>query len=166
MKGFFSGAAPLAADTIADLKDLTGATMCEVYGSTETTAMATITPWGGEIKPGTVGVPVADTDIKIMAVDDPDKELLMRFFEDELMFMSELEHQEALEQMRSKLAERRAQMEMEAQAAVEEDNSGMAMGGPGYDTKMGGTPPAAVNSEMMSAEGGAQIPLGEQGMME
>ncbi|MBW2441469.1 MAG: long-chain fatty acid--CoA ligase [Deltaproteobacteria bacterium] len=75
MKGFFSGAAPLAADTIADLKDLTGATMCEVYGSTETTAMATITPWGGEIKPGTVGVPVADTDIKIVAVDDPDKEL-------------------------------------------------------------------------------------------
>ena len=75
MKGFFSGAAPLAADTIKDLNDLTGAMMCEVYGSTETTAMVSITPWGGEIKPGTVGVPVADTDIKIVAVDDPDKEL-------------------------------------------------------------------------------------------
>jgi long-chain acyl-CoA synthetase len=75
MKGFFSGAAPLAAGTIKDLKDLTGATMCEVYGSTETTAMVTITPWGGRIKPGTVGVPVADTDIKIVEVDDPDKEL-------------------------------------------------------------------------------------------
>ena len=75
MKGFFSGAAPLAADTIKDLKDLTGATMCEVYGSTETTAVVSITPWGGQIKPGTVGVPVADTDIKIVAVDDPDKDL-------------------------------------------------------------------------------------------
>jgi long-chain acyl-CoA synthetase len=75
MKGFFSGAAPLAADTISDLKDLTGATMCEVYGSTETTAMATITPWGGKIKPGTVGVPVADTNVRIVAVDDPGKEL-------------------------------------------------------------------------------------------
>ena len=75
MKGFFSGAAPLAADTIKDLKDLTGATMCEVYGSTETTAMVTITPWGGRIKPGTVGVPVADTDIKIVKVDDSAKEL-------------------------------------------------------------------------------------------
>jgi long-chain acyl-CoA synthetase len=75
MKGFFSGAAPLAANTIKDLNDLTGAMMCEVYGSTETTAMVSITPWGGEIKPGTVGVPVADTDIKIVAVDDPDKEL-------------------------------------------------------------------------------------------
>jgi len=75
MKGFFSGAAPLAADTITDLKDLTGAMMCEVYGSTETTAMVSITPWGGRIKPGTVGVPVADTDIKIVAVDDPGKAL-------------------------------------------------------------------------------------------
>ena len=75
MKGFFSGAAPLAADTIKDLKDTTGATMCEVYGSTETTAMVSITPWGGRIKPGTVGVPVADTDIKIVAIDDPDKEI-------------------------------------------------------------------------------------------
>ena len=43
MKGFFSGAAPLAADTIRDLKELTGATMCEVYGSTETTAVVSIT---------------------------------------------------------------------------------------------------------------------------
>jgi long-chain acyl-CoA synthetase len=75
MKGFFSGAAPLAADTIKDLKDLTGATMCEVYGSTETTAMVSITPWRGRIKPGTVGVPVADTEIKIVEIDDPDKEL-------------------------------------------------------------------------------------------
>jgi long-chain acyl-CoA synthetase len=75
MKGFFSGAAPLAADTIKDLNDLTGAMMCEVYGSTETTAMVSITPWGGTIKPGTVGVPVADTDIKIVSMDDPGKEL-------------------------------------------------------------------------------------------
>ena len=75
MKGFFSGAAPLAANTINDLKDLTGATMCEVYGSTETTAVVSITPWGGRIKPGTVGVPVADTDIKIVDTDNPDREL-------------------------------------------------------------------------------------------
>ena len=75
MKGFFSGAAPLAADTINDLKELTGATMCEVYGSTETTAVATITPWGGEVKPGTVGVPVPDTDIKIVELDNHEKEL-------------------------------------------------------------------------------------------
>jgi long-chain acyl-CoA synthetase len=69
VKGFFSGAAPLAADTIRDLHELTGATMCEVYGQTETSPIATVTPWKGVIKPGTVGIPVSDTDIKIINID-------------------------------------------------------------------------------------------------
>jgi long-chain acyl-CoA synthetase len=69
IKGFFSGAAPLAADTLRQLKDLTGATMLEVYGLTETTPIATVTPWGGKIKPGTVGTPVPSTDVKIVDVD-------------------------------------------------------------------------------------------------
>ena len=73
LKGFFSGAAPLSAATINDLRELTGATMCEVYGSTETAPVATVTPWGGTIKPGTVGVPVPDTDVKIVDVADPGK---------------------------------------------------------------------------------------------
>ena len=75
IKGFFSGAGPLAADTIRDLKELTGATICEVYGLTETTPIATVTPWGGVIKPGTVGVPVSDTDIKIMDIETGKKEM-------------------------------------------------------------------------------------------
>jgi long-chain acyl-CoA synthetase len=75
IKGFFSGAAPLAADTIRDLKDCTGAMMCEAYGLTETAPFITVTPWGGTNKPGTVGVPVSDTDIRIVNVNDPEKEL-------------------------------------------------------------------------------------------
>jgi len=75
VKGFFSGAAPLAADTIKDLKEVTGATMCEVYGSTEAGPFMTVTPWGGEVKPGTVGVPVPDTDIKIVDLETGEKEL-------------------------------------------------------------------------------------------
>ena len=75
IKGFFSGAAPLADDTIRDLKNLTGASMCEVYGATETSPVASITPWGGQVKPGTVGVPVPDTDIKIVDLDTGDNEL-------------------------------------------------------------------------------------------
>lgn len=75
VKGFFSGAAPLAADTIRDLKELTGSTMCEVYGSAETAPFATVTPWGGEVKPGTVGIPIPDTDVKIVDIADPEKEL-------------------------------------------------------------------------------------------
>ena len=75
MRGFFSGAAPLAADTIRNLKEISGKIVCEGYGTTETACLATSTPWGGTIKPGTVGVPLPDTDIKIVSIDDPDKEL-------------------------------------------------------------------------------------------
>jgi long-chain acyl-CoA synthetase len=75
IKGFFSGAAPLAADTIKDLNDLTGAMMCEVYGSTEAGPFVTITPWGGQVKPGTVGVPVADTDVKIVDIETGETEM-------------------------------------------------------------------------------------------
>lgn len=75
IKGFFSGAAPLAADTIKDLNDLTGAMMCEVYGSTEAGPFITITPWGGQVKPGTVGIPVADTDVKIVDIETGETEL-------------------------------------------------------------------------------------------
>ncbi|MFZ5569161.1 MAG: long-chain-fatty-acid--CoA ligase [Thermodesulfobacteriota bacterium] len=76
IKGFFSGAAPLAAETIAELQRLSGASMCEVYGLTETAPIACVTPWGGVIKPGTVGCPVPDTLVKIVDLEDPDKECL------------------------------------------------------------------------------------------
>ncbi|VEN75357.1 Long-chain-fatty-acid--CoA ligase [Candidatus Desulfarcum epimagneticum] len=75
VKGFFSGAAPLAADTIKKLQDITGGLICEVYGATETSAAAAGTPWGGVIKPGTVGLPFPDTDVKIVQTDDPSKEM-------------------------------------------------------------------------------------------
>jgi long-chain acyl-CoA synthetase len=75
IKGFFSGAAPLAADTIQQLKDLTGATMLEVYGLTETAPIATVTPWGGKMKPGTVGIPVPNTDVKVVDVETGKEEL-------------------------------------------------------------------------------------------
>jgi len=75
IKGFFSGAAPLAADTIQQLKDLTGATMLEVYGLTETAPIATVTPWGGKIKPGTVGIPVPNTDVKVVDVETGKEEM-------------------------------------------------------------------------------------------
>ncbi len=75
IKGFFSGAAPLAADTLQQLKDLTGATLLEVYGLTETTPIATATPWGGKIKPGTVGTPVPNTEIRIVDVDTGKEEM-------------------------------------------------------------------------------------------
>lgn len=75
IKGFFSGAAPLALDTIRDLKELTGSLILEIYGLSETSPIITGTPWGGTIKPGTVGVPMPDTDIKIVDLDTGKKEM-------------------------------------------------------------------------------------------
>ena len=77
LRGFFSGAAPLAAETIRNLKEISRKIVCEGYGTTETACLATSTPWGGTIKPGTVGVPLPDTDIKIVDIDNPDKELAL-----------------------------------------------------------------------------------------
>ncbi len=69
IKGFVAGAAPLSVETINDLKGLTGGDLINVYGLTEITPMGTVSPWKGEIKPGTVGVPLPSTDLKIVDVD-------------------------------------------------------------------------------------------------
>ncbi|MBN2539417.1 MAG: long-chain fatty acid--CoA ligase [Deltaproteobacteria bacterium] len=73
IKGFFSGAAPLPVEIIRQLKELTGSTILEIYGQTETSPVATVTPWGGKIKVGTVGIPVCNTDIRL--VDDKDNDV-------------------------------------------------------------------------------------------
>lgn len=70
LKGFFTGASPIAADTVQDLKNLTGKDVYEIYGMTENTAFATATPWGGKVKPGTVGLPLPNTELKIVDLDE------------------------------------------------------------------------------------------------
>ncbi len=75
VKGYFGGAAPLSQDTLNQLKELHGATINDVYGATENTAFASCMPWKGNIKYGSVGVPIPNTDIKIVDLDTGTKEL-------------------------------------------------------------------------------------------
>lgn len=75
VKGYFGGAAPLPDDTINQLQKLHGAIINDVYGATETTAFATCTPWRGKVKRGTVGVPLPNTDIKIVEIGNPDRQV-------------------------------------------------------------------------------------------
>jgi long-chain acyl-CoA synthetase len=75
IRGFIAGAAPLSVETINDLKNLTGGDLINVYGLTETSPMGTASPWRGNIKPGTVGVPFPSTDLKIVDVDTGTKEV-------------------------------------------------------------------------------------------
>jgi long-chain acyl-CoA synthetase len=75
VKGFFTGAAPIAADTVQQLKALTGKDVYDNYGMTENVAFATGMPWGGKSKISTIGVPFPNTDVKIVDIDRGDTEL-------------------------------------------------------------------------------------------
>ncbi len=75
IKVFSAGAAPLSLDTIQELKQITGRDITNVYGLTETAPMATSIPYKGLNKPGSVGVPLPATDMKIMDLDDGTKEM-------------------------------------------------------------------------------------------
>lgn len=66
LKAFMAGSAPLAVETIKQLKALKDVPIINVYGLTEICPMGTVTPWGGNEKPGTVGVPLPSTDLKIV----------------------------------------------------------------------------------------------------
>jgi len=65
----------LAEDSLNKLRELHGAVINDVYGATENTAFATCTPWKGKVKIGTVGVPLPNTDIKIVDLETGTTEL-------------------------------------------------------------------------------------------
>ena len=75
IKHFIAGAAPLSMQTVKELKDMTGAIIANIYGLTETSPMATVTPAIGKQKPETVGLPLPNTDLKIVDVETGTKEM-------------------------------------------------------------------------------------------
>ena len=61
-------------DVVAhEWKELTGCVLLEAYGLSETSPAATINPWNGQHKIGSIGLPLPNTDIKIL--DDNMKEV-------------------------------------------------------------------------------------------
>jgi long-chain acyl-CoA synthetase len=75
LKGCFSGAAPLAKETIREFEAASGSQICEGYGLSETTPVASINPFGGQTKVGSIGLPVPDTEFKIVDIDKGTKEM-------------------------------------------------------------------------------------------
>lgn len=75
IKGYFSGGAPLPIDTYNRLKELNGSDLLSIYGLTECTVTATVSPWGGKVKPGTEGIPVPNTELKIVDIETGIKEM-------------------------------------------------------------------------------------------
>jgi malonyl-CoA/methylmalonyl-CoA synthetase len=66
MRLFISGSAPLLATTHDEFRHRTGHRILERYGMTET-SMITSNPLDGERRPGTVGFPLPDVEVRVTA---------------------------------------------------------------------------------------------------
>ena len=75
VKSCFSGAAPLPPDVLERFEALTGSKIVEGYGLTETSPVTHANPLNGRRKIGSIGVPVPNTDMKVVRVDDPATEV-------------------------------------------------------------------------------------------
>ncbi|HOP64284.1 MAG TPA: long-chain fatty acid--CoA ligase [Spirochaetota bacterium] len=61
-----SGGSSLPVEVLKQFKDLTGADINEGFGMTETSPQTHLNPFGGLNKPGSIGLPYPDTDVKIV----------------------------------------------------------------------------------------------------
>ncbi|MCK5311532.1 MAG: long-chain fatty acid--CoA ligase [Desulfobacteraceae bacterium] len=86
LKGCFSGSAPLPLEVINNFQEITGSIIVEGFGLTESTPVTHINPFNGKRKPGSIGLPLSDTECKIVDLKNSDivvktgeaGELLMR----------------------------------------------------------------------------------------
>ena len=75
LKWCFSGGAGLPVAVKKGFEAMTGATLVEGYGLSETSPVATGNPPGGPVKDGSIGLPLPATYISIRSVDDPAHEM-------------------------------------------------------------------------------------------
>ncbi len=76
IKGCFSGSAPLPVEVIRDFENRTGAVIVEGYGLTESSPVTHINPFaGGKRKVGSIGLPIPDTECRIVDLTDSQTEL-------------------------------------------------------------------------------------------
>ncbi len=74
--GCFSGGAPLPPEVCRQFEEKTGSVIFEGWGLTETAPTLSVNPTYKETrKLGSIGFPLLDTDIKIMDIVDPTKEM-------------------------------------------------------------------------------------------
>lgn len=71
----FAGAMPVPASTVRGWEELTGGLLIEGYGMTECAPIALGNPCEPTRRPGTLGVPFPNTDIRIVDIEDPRREV-------------------------------------------------------------------------------------------
>jgi long-chain acyl-CoA synthetase len=71
IKGCFSGSAPLPLEIIRDFEGRTGAVIVEGFGLTEASPVTHVNPFaGGKRKVGSIGIPISDTECRVVSLDD------------------------------------------------------------------------------------------------
>ncbi len=73
----FSGGAPLPVEVKIKFEKLTGCTLIEGYGLSESSPVATGNPIVGEARTGSIGLPIPATYISIRSLEDPNVEVPM-----------------------------------------------------------------------------------------
>jgi len=69
VRAFNSGSAPLPVEVIDQFERMTGGTLNEGYGLSEASPVTHSTPTLGRRKPGSIGLPLPDTDLKIVDLE-------------------------------------------------------------------------------------------------
>ncbi|MBV9929244.1 MAG: long-chain fatty acid--CoA ligase [Acidobacteria bacterium] len=75
IRNFNSGSAPLPVEVIEQFERLTGGTLKEGYGLSEASPVTHTTPALDRRKPGSIGLPLPDTDIKIVDLETGEREV-------------------------------------------------------------------------------------------
>lgn len=75
IRACFSGAAPLPVAVAEKFEAISGGRLVEGYGLTETSPVTHINPIYGKRKFGSIGLPIPDTDCKIVDLDDSEMEV-------------------------------------------------------------------------------------------
>ena len=70
VRSCFSGSAPLPSDILQRFEKMTGGKIVEGYGLTETSPVTHVNPLDGLRKIGSIGVPLPNTDMKVVSLDD------------------------------------------------------------------------------------------------
>jgi long-chain acyl-CoA synthetase len=75
IRACMSGAAPLPLAVAEKFEALTGSRLCEGYGLTETSPVTHCNPIFGKRKAGTIGLPIPDTECKLVDIEDPSRDV-------------------------------------------------------------------------------------------
>lgn len=75
IRACISGSAPLMRETKERFESLTGGKLVEGYGLSEAPTATHCNPLNGEVRTGSIGVPLPDIDAKIISLDDEVTEL-------------------------------------------------------------------------------------------